>query len=412
MAHKTFFERIFDKLISLNRSKQSVDIGSFLLVIAFLLVGNAFAQTASISGQAFVCKGSQYYHGSFSIYSQDITGERTIIKTDSTGHFSADNLTEGRYYFYYGGNEFNPGNVYLRNDQHLHLDTLMISAEWSDIITLPANYLTDTATPLMPIPNTYAQVYANMAQSITNLSWKDIGDTARVIDLMSMMEALPLLKVPEGWVVDGCRYGCEEGWQTLKYLRQKDGYKDVNLNEECWRLDSVTTSSGRTYFTKKPSFDSNRVFLTNERLVGYYSNAMGHVENALAQMEVPFTTDGIWQAFLFHHSTQILPLFWHSNYINGVPIFSEDAGYVLFPAEQFCLYENLQQLHQRWQDSVKVETKVEKTDDSTAIVTSTWWYDFGGLYLERWKAIRQGKSIRFDRIESTTLLQWEPSVMF
>lgn len=380
--------------------------------LVFLLAGHAFAQTASISGQAFMCKGNKYYHGSFSLYLQDITGERTTIKTDSTGHFSADSLPEGRYNFYYGGNKFSPKEVYLHNGQHLHLDTLMISTEWFDIITLPANYLTDTATPQLPIPNAYAQVYANMAQATTNLSWKDIGDTAKAIDLMPMMEALPLLKVPEGWVVDGCKNGSDMGWQTLKYLRQKDGFKDVNLDEECWHIDSVTTSSGRTYFTKRPSFDSTRVFAPHERLVGYYSPEMGHVENALAQMEVTFTTDGIWQAFLFHHSTQILPLFWHSNYIYGVPIFSEAVGDVLFPAERFCPHENLQQLYQRWQDSVKVETKVEKTDDNTAIVTSTWWYDFGGLYRERWEAIRQGKSMRFNRIEFTKLLQWEPSVMF
>lgn len=392
-------------------SDQSMAMGKILLVISFLLVSNAFAQTASINGQAFMCKGDKYYHGSFTLYLQDITGERTVIETDPTGHFSADSLPEGRYNFYYGGNKFSPKEVYLHNGQHLHLDTLMISTEWFDIITLPANYLTDTATPQMPIPNTYAQVYANMAQAITNLSWKDIGITAKVIDLMPMMEALPLLKVPEGWVVDGCKNGGNGGWQTLKYLRQKDGFKDVNLDEECWRIDSVTSSSGQRYF-KRPSFDSTRVFRTNERLVGYYSHGMGRVENPLDQLEVPFTTDGIWQAFLFHHSTQMLPLFWHSNYIYGVPIFSEEVGNILFHAEQFCPYENLQQLHQRWQDSVKVETRVEKTDDSTAIVTSTWWYDFGGLYRERWKAIRQGKSMRFDCIESEKLLHWEPSVLY
>lgn len=134
----------------------------------------------------------------------------------------------------------------------------------------------------------------------------------------------------------------------------------------------------------------------------------------LSGLEVPFTQQAIWQAYLLNHSSNIMPLYWHANYINGVCLFSTDALRLVWPEEGRCgSKRNHPEERQALLDSVTyITTRVDILSADTAEITATWWYDFEGVVEEHVRAIRTGKSVRFEAIDSKNRFSYELSIMF
>ncbi|MCQ2261476.1 MAG: glycosyl hydrolase family 28 protein [Bacteroidales bacterium] len=359
-----------------------------------------------VSGQTL--KG---YASTVELYTTDSVYITSTLP-DSIGRFAFHGLQPGDYYlklFYDGAlTTTAPDTIRLRESMTmLSLDTIYFFGDLFPLID--ADYFTADYMPRIPIPNEYAATYARFAESIKkNMPLDYINHKALWDDIMPMMKTLPLLKIPKGEVVDAYLCGGMEGYITRPYLRRKN----AQPKEIGWDTITHTTQSGRTVYSIAQ--DSTYRFTPNDRLVGIVMSDSAFPPHFLSGLEVPFTQQAIWQAYLLNHSSNIMPLHWHAYYTQGVCLFSTDALRLVWPEEGRCgSKRNHPEERQALLDSVTyITTRVDILSADTAEITATWWYDFEGVVEEHVRAIRTGKSVRFEAIDSKNRFSYELSIMF
>lgn len=356
-----------------------------------------------VSGQTL--KG---YASTVELYTTDSVYITSTLP-DSIGRFAFHGLQPGDYYlklFYNGALTTAPDTIRLRESMTmLSLDTIYFFGDLFPLID--ADYFTADYMPRIPIPNEYAATYARFAESIKkNMPLDYINHKALWDDIMPVMKTLPLLKIPKGEVVDAYLCGDMYGYITRPYLRRKN----AQPKEIGWDTITHTTQSGRTVYSIAQ--DSTYRFTPNDRLVGIVMSDSAFPPHFLSGLEVPFTRQGIWQAYLLNHSSNIMPLY--AYYTQGTCLFSTDALRLVWPEEGRCgSKRNHPEERQALLDSVTyITTRVDILSADTAEITATWWYDFEGVVEEHVRAIRTGKTVRFELIESKKRFSYAPNVMF
>lgn len=135
---------------------------------------------------------------------------------------------------------------------------------------------------------------------------------------------------------------------------------------------------------------------------------------SLSRLSIPFTTNGIWQAFLLNEATNLfLPLGWHYNYDRKNLITCTNMMKNL----NNSLFSSLpNECHTRKRiDEIALSDSylptVEITGDK-AILNYYCWSDWGGLFKVEQRVRRKGKSVYFYRPKRKNVYKFSCGILF
>lgn len=233
-------------------------------------------------------------------------------------------------------------------------------------------------------------------------------DFKRFDDLMFILKKLPALKLRDGYIFDAYYIGDQWGGMFMTYCHQTGPkqYYVPTIGEQPDLLDEAfakmeCSQKGETYvpkFTHVPYND--RLTISSPRKYGEDQD----VPPALPYFEVPFTEEGILQAWLLDHLTDFMPLFWHAGYRKRTHLWTEDD------ADTFCFEtEVYRQLKQFDLSSLLPKITIE---GSSATFTYAFWNNWQGLVKATERVEKSGSSVHFAEPEFEVLLKYDCGIMF
>ena len=117
-------------------------------------------------------------------------------------------------------------------------------------------------------------------------------------------------------------------------------------------------------------------------------------ENVLDYMNVEFTPEGIWSAYLLETSYSYIFKYWHAYYSESWQVFSVKDEMIY----SLSKYDTDTEDSTTWKElSVlpPVKNKVEIIDSNNASITSYYWNEWEGLVEEKVHVERVGETVRF-----------------
>lgn len=244
---------------------------------------------------------------------------------------------------------------------------------------------------------------------------EDIHQYGKVV-----MQSLPLLKIKEGYELDFYQLGGSMGSRYEPYVCKAGAtepyiptvYEDgtpVDIKERHAIHLGLFDDDKEKKRKKKihiPYDDSKRVvdMLTYPE----YQD----IPKVLPYFEVPFTEEGIIQAWLLENISNLLPLSWHCCYNEVCYILNEDEiewGWVdSYEDENFIEAREFIEELDRGELYPTIEIKGDR-----ALLTVNYWHAWSGLVNKEIKARWQGKGVEFDENEvRTVLVPYKSGIMF
>lgn len=206
-------------------------------------------------------------------------------------------------------------------------------------------------------------------------------------NLMSVLDKLPLLKIRDGYELDAFQNG-DADWCLQAYCCKAGA--DVLYVPEL-HGDYV---------------DSLRIHGSIDWI------SANKVPAALSYMDVPFTVEGIMQAWLLDNLTDFMPKGWHANYSAKYFIFDESRVGNLFQmaGNDGALTKSLKR------DRMVVKDKVMdldiasllptvSVDGDTAVMEYAYWNDWSGMNKVKMPVKKVGNSVEFGEPEIDVLVR-------
>jgi len=204
-------------------------------------------------------------------------------------------------------------------------------------------------------------------------------------NLMDIIATLPELKIRDGYEFDAFKCGDDMGWEFQTYC--------------CKAGSELQFEDGMTYDDAHYIQDLHDAYATRD------------VKPAIGYFEVPFTEEGIFQAWLLDNAHEFMPRYWHANYNVKDFIFQKEDLENLFEKEDgLCSRESAREETMAL-DPAGMLPKVTVEGD-TAWVEYTYWNDWKGLVKARTKAVRYGSGISFDEPELDVLVMFDCLINF
>lgn len=254
-------------------------------------------------------------------------------------------------------------------------------------------------------------------------AFRQFMDSFNPAEATSLMPALELLDQLE------LKAGYELG------VFEMESYKDSIFVAYCHKTDATETYVPTKIVTSRDSAFGRLVErVTGKRLFGgkatgihqRYDDSMliegklsmkesADVPSHLSYFNVPFTVQGITQAWLLKNISEFMPRRWHYGYGKKHYIFSESDLKRLFPCidavtdslekERLRIREQIHAL-----DASALTPKVCLTDESNAVLTYCYWNDWSGLVTRNVNCQRQADTIRFEKQRAELLFPFKSRV--
>lgn len=233
-----------------------------------------------------------------------------------------------------------------------------------------------------------------------------------------VLKLLPLLKIKDGYELDFYQLGIDRNSRYVPYVCKADATEPY--------IPTVYEDGTPVSFQERHSIYLNlfgdkkeapkKVHIPydeSKRVVDMLSvTENDDIPKVLPYFEVPFTEDGIMQAWLLENISNLLPFYWHFNYNEVYYILTEDEidwGMIdsykdekFIEAREFIEELDLSELYP------EIEIKGAK-----ATLSVNYWHAWNGLVNLRVKAIWQGKGIEFDEnVEKTVLVPYKSGIRF
>ena len=140
----------------------------------------------------------------------------------------------------------------------------------------------------------------------------------------------------------------------------------------------------------------------------------------LPYFDVPFTEEGIMQAWLLDNLTDFMPKGWHSNYSAKDFVFDTERIESMFP-EEVPEANGLSSSLTR--DRVEVRDKLMAIDlksllpkvrinDDKAVFEYAYWNDWSGLIKATVEVEKDSNSVRFGNPKTEVLVEYECGIIF
>ncbi len=233
---------------------------------------------------------------------------------------------------------------------------------------------------------------------------EDIHQYGKVV-----MQLLPLLKIKEGYELDFYQFGGDTGSRYEPYVCKAGATEPYipTVYEDGTPVDFKERHSIHLDLWEEKEEVPKKIHIPydeSKRVVDMLAvHEYDDIPKALPYFEVPFTEDGIMQAWLLENISNLLPLFWHCNYNKVYYILNEDE--IKWGAIDSYEDENFIEAREFIEDldlSVLYPEIVIK--GAKAQLTVHYWNAWRGLVRKDVKAMWQGKGVEFDENEEITVL--------
>lgn len=220
-------------------------------------------------------------------------------------------------------------------------------------------------------------------------------------DLMFILPHLPLLKLREGYTFDAFKRGNEQGSIIQTYCFKSD-FKEYY---------KPTSNDG----LHVPYNDSLKIHGTWD-----YSETED-VPPALPYFKVPFTEEGIMQAWLLNNISDFMPKFWHANYGVRYYIFLPETLQKLFilpfGTKENSLTAHLTKGRREVEDEVKKFNSCSllpsiDIDGDHATLRISYWNDWSGLNMISVAIKKSGDTVIFEEPHIENLVKYRCGVTF
>ena len=246
-----------------------------------------------------------------------------------------------------------------------------------------------------PNADTYEASPADLAAEFALFMERTSFDTFE--DLMPVLARLPLLHIRQGYELDAFAQGDRYGWSFRPYCKQAGAPVDYDPEKHGAYTDSFNIDGMVSYEVAKG------------------------VPDALDYFKVPFTPQGIMQAWLMSHVADFMPRGWHANYGLNHYVFDKEAIDRLFPLyvdedsvglQQGLTYQRLKVRPEALKFDREALLPTIRLHGDFATLKLTYWNDWNGLVQEQTEVVRFGDSVVFKVPTTQVLLPYACSLRF
>ena len=234
------------------------------------------------------------------------------------------------------------------------------------------------------------------------------------MNLMHILRKLPLLKIREGYELDafqrGDNYGdilqaycCKAGASKHYVPTQVKNVEETVKSNTLFGLFSKTENKNESKKIHIPYDDSLRI----HGKIGWGEGE--DIPEALTYFDVPFTEEGIMQAWFLDNLTDFMPKGWHCNYSCKDFLFDHDNF------EQ-KIEKTLSKDPKVLKEFLKIdlESLLPKVliSGETATLEYAYWNDWSGMVKAKTTVTREGNTVKFSKPETIVLIKYDCGIMF
>lgn len=263
--------------------------------------------------------------------------------------------------------------------------------------------------------NKLAKIAADFEEYMDNFDIKAYDD------LMPVVEQLPLLKIRKNYVLDVFEKGDWHGWINQPYCRTEAAFEryfptDVEEVEEKDNFGSLFGLIKK----KEPKMVKQKVHTPyNDTLLIDGRISFGEAKDVppiLPYFDVPFTEEGIIQAWLLNNISDFMSKGWHMNYSSVDYVFNVRRMEKLFPP-----YDPDEKSSFGGRSKVRDEVfaldlesllPTVKVAGNTAVLEYAYWNDWRGLVKSTVKVEKDGNSVKFSKPENQILVEYDCGIIF
>ncbi len=228
--------------------------------------------------------------------------------------------------------------------------------------------------------NHLGEMAADFDEYMNGCSFKTIKN------LMFVLDKLPLLKIRSGYELDAFRKGDAYGWtlqpyccregSTVRYIPSEHGDYDDSM----YIQDSITGSEAKS------------------------------VPDILPYFSVPFTEEGIMQAWLLDNLSHFMPRGWHAGYGSQTFIFETEVIERMFGPDGYG--GKMKVSEQVW--ALDIESLLPKVSisENNATVEYAYWNNWRGLVKVKTEVEKDGNSVRFGERTEDVIVVYKSEVVF
>ena len=251
--------------------------------------------------------------------------------------------------------------------------------------------------------------------------YMDDFDTKAYDDLMPVVEQLPLLKIRKNYVLDFFEKGDDHGWINQPYCHTETAFEryfptDVEEVEEKGNYGSLfglIKKKAPKMVKQKVHIPYNDTLLINDRIDFREAD---DVPPILPYFDVPFTEEGIIQAWLLYNLEDFMPKGWHMNYSRVDYVFDIWRIENMFPSynpEERSSFGGRSKVRDEVfaLDLESLLPTVKVTGD-TAVLEYAYWNDWRGMVKSTVKVEKDGNSVKFSKPENQILVEYDCGIIF
>ena len=214
-------------------------------------------------------------------------------------------------------------------------------------------------------------------------------------NLMYVLDFLPNLKIKEGYVLNYFSVGSEYGKGIKGYCHQHRFTGNYVPYDEHGQVIPYND------------------FLKITDLIGW--DAANTIPSILNYFDVPFTQEGLMQAWILNNIEEFLPRTWHANYNDKHFIFSEEDIDELFPEQSegescFCSREECCDKVNAL--NIAALLPIITMNETTAILTYSYWSDWNGLVKITMSIEKNDNSVSFGQSKKEILVKYDCGIIF
>jgi hypothetical protein len=227
-------------------------------------------------------------------------------------------------------------------------------------------------------------------------------------NLTHLLPAFSKLKIRDGYELDAFETGIKRfGWEFQAYCCKVGSTTHYQPIEDEQPQDDNSSYIEEVY----PPYDDSMYIEGVTPL-----NVASKIPSPLEYFEVPFTHEGILQAWFLHNLHEFMPRYWHGNYKCKKFIFTEKD---LKSSKKHAKYREDCPYTMTKKDCEKLlALTIEpllptiEIDGDSATITYTYWNNWSGMVSVIARAYKDGKSIKFSNLSKNVIVKYKCGMRF
>ncbi len=233
-----------------------------------------------------------------------------------------------------------------------------------------------------------------------------------------LLALLPNVQLRDGYRLDFFTYGVHSFGHTYKpYIHRKDS---------CWEWCPPEDTEKKHYICGDREQTSSQIsgdFQENYYITGMwgYERNINSIPPILKYFTIPFTEEGILEAWILDNLEYLMPMFWHAAYSSQKFICGPETIDKLFHIRKNASKKRL--LHGTLSMEEIVNYRVHEMDieelipkvtftEQGAILRYCYWTYFGGLFSVEIPAVKNGDFIKLFQPRSTCLIEYHSDIRY